>query len=145
MTTNSSTGKNSRLRLLGAILFFWCVAICARLVYLQVFHYGGFVKQAEHQQQREIPLSPKRGVIYDRSGKELAMSVLVDSAFAVPSEVKDLPTAISLITRITRDDRNVALADLRNHRPFCWVARKADDETIERLQSLRREGIYLRT
>jgi len=37
------------------------------------------------------------------------MSVLVDSAFAVPSEVKDLPTAVSLITRITGEDHNVVL------------------------------------
>src|ERR1700693_1252590 len=145
MASNSNLGKNSRLYLLGALLLFWCVAICGRLLYLQIFRYGGFVKQAEHQQQREIPLSAKRGVIYDRAGKELAMSVLVDSAFAVPSEVKDLPTAVSLITHITGDDRNVALADCRNHRTFCWVAGKSDDETIERLQSLRREGIYLRT
>src|ERR1700692_2118632 len=140
--SNSNLGKNSRLHLLGAILFFWCVAICARLIYWQVSHYGGFVKQAEHQQQREIPLSPKRGFIYEPAGKELAMSVLVDSAFAVPSEVKDLPTAVSLITRITGDDRNVVLADCRNHKTFCWVARKADDETIERIKSLNLQGIH---
>jgi cell division protein FtsI (penicillin-binding protein 3) len=142
MATNSNLGKNSRLYLLGAMLLFWCAAICGRLVYLQIYRYGSFVKQAEHQQQREIPLSAKRGVIYDRAGHELAMSVLVDSAFAVPSEVKDLPTAVSLITRITGDDRNVVLADCRNHKTFCWVARKADDETIERIKSLRLQGIH---
>src|SRR6202140_1339972 len=142
MTTNSILGKNSRLYLLGAMLLFWCLSICGRLVYLQVFHYGGFVKQAEHQQQREIPLSAKRGVIYDRAGKELAMSVLVDSAFAVPSEVRDLPTAISLITRITGDDHNVVLADCRNHKTFCWVARKASAETIQRINSLKLQGIH---
>jgi len=142
MPMNSHLGKNSRLYLLGAMLLFWCVAICGRLVYLQIFQYGGFVKQAEHQQQREIPLSAKRGVIYDRAGRELAMSVLVDSAFAVPTEVKDLPTAVSLITRITGEDRNVVLADCRNHKTFCWVARKADDETIERIRSLNLQGIH---
>lgn len=142
MAGSSHLGKNSRLYLLGAMLLLWCVAICGRLVYLQIFQYGGFVKQAEHQQQREIPLSPKRGVIFDRAGRELAMSVLVDSAFAVPTEVKDLPTAVSLITRITGDDRNVVLADCRSHKTFCWVARKADDETIERIRSLNLQGIH---
>jgi cell division protein FtsI (penicillin-binding protein 3) len=142
MAANSNVGKNSRLYLLGAMLLLWCVAICGRLVYLQIFRYGSFVKQAEHQQQREIPLSAKRGVIYDRSGHELAMSVLVDSAFAVPTEVKDLPTAVSLITRITGEDHNVVLADCRNHKTFCWVARKADDETIERIKSLNLQGIH---
>ena len=142
MASTSNLGKHSRLYLLGGLLLFWCLTICGRLVYLQIFCYGSFVKQAEHHQQREIPLSPKRGVIYDRAGHELAMSVLVDSAFAVPSEVKDLPTAVSLITRITGEDHNVVLADCRNHKTFCWVGRKADDETIERIKSLNLQGIH---
>jgi cell division protein FtsI (penicillin-binding protein 3) len=142
MSPNSNLEKLPRLRILGAILFLWFAAICGRLIYLQIFSYGRFVKQQEHQQQRAIPVSAKRGVIYDRAGRELAMSVLVDSAFAVPSEVKDLPTAISLITRITGEDHNVVLADCQNHKTFCWVARKADDETIERIQSLHLQGIH---
>src|SRR5947209_5912558 len=142
MASNSNLGKNSRLYLLGGMLLFWCLVICLRLVYLQIFCYGMFVKQAEHQQQRAIPLSPKRGVIYDRAGRELAMSVLVDSAFAVPSEVRDLPTAVSLVSRITGEDARVVLADCRAHKTFCWVARKADDETIERIKSLGLQGIH---
>jgi len=140
--SDSSAGKNSRLYLLGAVLLLWCFAICARLVYLQVFSYGKFVTQAAHQQQRAIPLTAKRGVIYDRAGRELAMSVLVDSAFAVPTEVRDLPTAVSLITRITGEDRNGVLADCQAHKTFCWIARKADDETIERIKSLNLQGIH---
>ncbi len=142
MASDSKLGKNSRLYLLGAMLLLWCFAICGRLVYLQIFRYGSFVKQAEHQQQRAIPLAAKRGVIYDRAGRELAMSVLVDSAFAVPSETKDLPTAVSLITRITGEDPRVVLADCRAHKSFCWLARKADDETIERIKSLNLQGIH---
>jgi cell division protein FtsI (penicillin-binding protein 3) len=142
MASDFKLGKNSRLYLLGAMLLLWCFAICGRLVYLQIFRYGSFVKQAEHQQQRAIPLAAKRGVIYDRAGRELAMSVLVDSAFAVPSETKDLPTAVSLITRITGEDARVVLADCRAHKSFCWLARKADDETIERIKSLNLQGIH---
>src|SRR5271155_4514887 len=142
MASNAKLGKNTRLYLLGGMLLLWCVAICGRLIYLQIFCYGSFARQAEHQQQREIPLSAKRGVIFDRAGHELSMSVLVDSAFAVPTEVKDLPAAVSLITRITGEDHNVVLADCRNHKTFCWVARKADDETIQRIKSLRLQGIH---
>jgi len=141
-TADSKLSKNPRLYFLGAILLFWCVAICGRLIYLQVFSYGKFVKQAGHQQQRAIPLAAKRGVIYDRAGRELAMSVMVDSAFAVPTEVKDLPTAVHLITRITGEDYNLVLADCRAHKTFCWVARKADDETIQRINSLKLQGVH---
>ena len=59
-----------------------------------------------------------------------------------PTEVKDLPTAVSLITRITGEDYNVVLADCRAHKTFCWVARKANDDTIERINSLKLQGIH---
>ncbi len=142
MATNSNLGKNSRLYLLGAMLLFWCLAICGRLVYLQIFRYGSFVKQAEHQQQRGFDVSANRGLIYDRAGRELAMSIQVDSAFAVPTEIPDLASTISLISRITKEDPRVVLSDCRNHRTFCWVARKADEETIDRIKSLNLRGIH---
>src|SRR6266699_402050 len=142
MTTNSNLGKNSRLYLLGAMLLFWCVAICGRLVYLQIFRYGSFVRQAEHQQQRGFDVSANRGVIYDRAGRELAMSIQVDSAFAVPTEIPDLPSTISLISRITKEDPRVVLSDCKASRTFCWVARKADAETAARIRSLNLRGIY---
>src|SRR4051812_48019920 len=83
------TDARQRLYILAGLLCFWILGVGVRLIYLQVFHYGDFAKQAQRQQQRSIDVSPSRGVIYDRNGKELAMSVAVDSIFAVPSEIPD--------------------------------------------------------
>ena len=120
----------------------WLVVICLRLVYLQIFCYGDFAHRAQHQQQRSFDLSPKRGVIFDRAGRELAMSIQVDSAFAVPTEIPDLANTISLIARITRDDPRVLLADCRARKTFCWVARKADAEVVERIRGMNLQGIH---
>jgi cell division protein FtsI (penicillin-binding protein 3) len=138
----SRNGATHRLYLLGGFLLFWCLVICLRLVYLQIFRYGDFQQRAEHQQQRSINVSAKRGIVYDRQGRELAMSILVDSAFAVPSEVPDLPNAVSLITRITGEDGRLVLADCRAHKTFCWIARKANAETIDRIRALNLQGIH---
>ena len=136
MATNTSTnGARPRLYFLAGIFCVWLLAICLRLVYLQIFCYGDFERRAQHQQQRSFDLSAKRGVIYDRAGRELAMSIQVDSAFVVPSEAPDLANTISLITRITKDDPRVVLADCSAHK-FCWVARRADAEAIERIREL---------
>ena len=75
-------------------------------------------------------------------GRELAMSIQVDSAFVVPTETPDLANTISLITRITKDDPRVVLADCQAHKTFCWVARKADAETVERIRALNLQGIH---
>ena len=135
-------GGRFRLYSLSGILCLWLLAICVRLVYLQIFCYGDFERRAQHQQQRSFDLSAKRGVIYDRAGRELAMSIQVDSAFVVPSEAPDLANTISLITRITKDDPRVVLADCRTHKTFCWVARKADAEVIDRIRALNLQGIH---
>jgi len=133
---------NRRLHLLGGILLLWFCCICLRLVYLQIFCYGKFEKQAEHQQQRSIEIAAPRGIIYDRAGRELAMSNMVDSAFAVPSEIPDLGGTISLVSRIAGQDARLVLADCVAHKTFCWVARKADDSTIQRLKQLNLKGIH---
>ena len=138
----SPTGARFRLYALSGWLCLWLLAICLRLVYLQIFCYGDFQHRAQHQQQRSFDLSPKRGIIYDRAGRELAMSIQVDSVFAVPTEIPDLPNTISLITRITKDDPRVVLADCRAHKTFCWVARKADAESVERMRALNLQGIH---
>jgi cell division protein FtsI (penicillin-binding protein 3) len=139
---SSRNGANHRVYLLGGFLLFWFCVICLRLVYLQIFRYGDFQQRAEKQQQRAVNVSAKRGVIYDRKGNELAMSILVDSAFAVPSEVPDLPNAIALITRISGGDPRMVLADCRAHKTFCWVARKANADVIDRIRALNLQGIH---
>ena len=140
----SSLRNHAQLRLyfLGALLLLWFCAICLRLVILQIVEYGEFEQRAQHQQQRTVEISAKRGIIYDRLGRELAMSINVDSGFAVPSEIPDLASTISLITRITREDPREILAKCKASRSFCWVARKADAETAERIKALNLKGIY---
>ncbi len=139
---SSQSIANRRLYILGAILGLWCVGICIRLTYLQVFRYGNFAERAQHQQQRTAELSPRRGIIYDRAGRELAMSISVDSVFAVPSEIPNLPGTVSLISHITKSDPRELLAKCRASKSFCWLARKADGDVADRIRSLNLRGIY---
>jgi len=143
MAANQPRNRTAlRLYILTAVLVLWCCAICLRLAYLQIFRYGTFEQKAVHQQLRTEEVSARRGIIYDRAGRELAMSVAVDSVFAVPADVPDLSGTISLISRITNSNPHEILARCKASRTFCWVARKADAETAERIRTLNLRGIY---
>jgi cell division protein FtsI (penicillin-binding protein 3) len=140
-----STARNStnlRLYLLAGVFVLWCCGICVRLVYLQVFRYGSFAQRAQHQQQRTEEVSPRRGVIYDRQGRELAMSINVDSVFAVPTEMPNAASTISLIARITKQDPRELLARCHAAKTFCWLARKPDPDISARIHSLNLRGVY---
>jgi cell division protein FtsI (penicillin-binding protein 3) len=141
-TTAPRNRGNKRLYLLAGILVLWAGGISLRLVYLQIFRYGDFEQRAQRQQQRTTEVAAKRGIIYDRAGRELAMSVSVDSVFAVPADIPDLAGTISLVSRITKADPRELLAKCEAARTFCWVARKADAETADRIRSLNLRGIY---
>ncbi|HEY4661378.1 MAG TPA: penicillin-binding protein, partial [Terriglobales bacterium] len=121
---------------------FWCATISVRLVYLQIFRYGNFEHRAQHQQQRTEEVSARRGIIYDRQGRELAMSINVDSVFAVPSEMPKPASTISLIARITKQDPHELLAKCEAAKSFCWLARKPDPEISARIRSLNLRGVY---
>src|ERR1041384_5368691 len=131
-----------RLWIFSGLLALWLLLICCRLVQLQIFEYGDYIKRAERQQQRSIEVAPQRGVIYDRNGQPLAMSVLVDSVFAVPSELPDPENAASLLGRILHQDSQEILARLSAARGFCWIARKLDPDTATRIRDLNLKGIY---
>ncbi|HEY4053309.1 MAG TPA: penicillin-binding protein, partial [Terriglobales bacterium] len=104
--------------------------------------YGTFQQRAQHQQQRTEEVSARRGIIYDRQGRELAMSINVDSVFAVPSEMPNAASTISLVARVTRQDPRELLAKCEASKTFCWVSRKPDPEVSERIRSLNLRGIY---
>src|SRR5947209_7737235 len=138
----SSNGDNTRLYYLAAFLGLWFLGICARLIFLQLIHYGDFTQRASRQQQRTIEVSPVRGNIYDRNGNELAMTVSVDSVFAVPSEVPDVHAAAQVLGRVLKADATEIESRLRGSRAFAWVARKIDNATSARVRALNLKGIY---
>jgi cell division protein FtsI (penicillin-binding protein 3) len=141
----ASTPRNStnfRLYLLTGFFVLWCCGICLRLIYLQVFRYGNFEQRAQHQQQRTEEVSPRRGIIYDRQGRELAMSINVDSVFAVPTEMPNPASTISLVARITKQEPRELLARCNASKTFCWLARKPEPEISARIRSLNLRGVY---
>ena len=142
MATNNPGSSSFRLYYLAAFLAFWFVVICFRLFWLQVVDYADYSQKAAKQQQRSIEVSPVRGNIYDRNGRELAMTVAVDSFFAVPSEVPDIHAAATILGRVLRSDASEIENRMKASHAFAWVARKLDPATAARIRSLNLKGIY---
>src|SRR6478752_3452108 len=138
----SSSQANTRLFMIAGFLAFWFLAICVRLVWLQVIDYGDYTQRAARQQQRSIDVSPVRGNIYDRRGNELAMTVSMDSVFAVPSEVPDVHSTAQILGRVLKADPMEIENRLRGSRAFAWVARKVDNAASARVRALNLKGIY---
>ena len=139
--TDRSRAMNRGL-LLGGILLLWMVGLVGQLYYLQIIDYGDLLARAQRQQQHVIEVAPKRGEILDRQMNPLAMSLAVDSVFAVPSEIPDPKMVADLLAPVLGLDANDLLGRFTNSHSFCWVKRKVTPQEANRIRDFNLKGIY---
>jgi cell division protein FtsI (penicillin-binding protein 3) len=108
-----------------------------------LIRHSEYMARALRQQQRTIEISPKRGEIYDRNMHPLAMSIQVDSAFAVPSEISDVNLAARLLSGVLGVQQDVLEQRLGSSNSFVWVQRKLPQEQAEGIRALNLKGLYL--
>ncbi|MHB8500210.1 MAG: penicillin-binding protein [Candidatus Acidiferrales bacterium] len=132
-----------RLLIIAGVAFLWMGAVFGRLTYLQLFLHGDYLARALRQQQRTIEITPERGAIYDRNKRPLAMSIPVDSAFGVPSEIADEHLAARLLSGVVDVPQDVLEARFESSRSFVWISRKLPPEKAEAITALNLKGIYL--
>jgi cell division protein FtsI (penicillin-binding protein 3) len=141
-----------RVRILTMLGMFlgWAVLITGRLVWLQTIQHAEWAERAARQQERTFNVAPRRGVLYDRNLHELAMTVVADSVYAVPSEMgADKERTAAILAKIVHTDpedrftsQKQIVARLIDSRNFAWVARKQTPAIIERVQALNLKGVY---
>ncbi|HYL63743.1 MAG TPA: penicillin-binding protein [Candidatus Methylomirabilis sp.] len=132
-----------RLLIVAGVAALWMAAVFGRLTYLQLFCHSEYLARAQRQQQRIIEITPQRGSIYDRNKRPLAMSIPVDSAFAVPSEIVDEHLAARLLSDVVNIPQEVLEARFESSRSFVWISRKLPPEKAEAVTALNLKGVYL--
>jgi cell division protein FtsI (penicillin-binding protein 3) len=136
--------RSPRLRWLvvWVLAVVWMAAVLGRLTYLQLFCYSEYFAKAQRQQQRTFEISPRRGPIYDRKGRELAVSIPMDSCFGDPGEIKDA----AMVARLLGPILNVPAGDLetkiRDAKTPVRLARKVPPEAVQRVQDMNLRGVF---
>ena len=141
--------KRARFLVICGFFLVWFVAISGRLFWIQIVRHNDFVQRAEKQQQRTFDVAPRRGVLYDRNMRELAMTVLVDSIYADPSQIDDKQAAARALTPLVHIDQEDKLttqseiaARLNAGRNFAWIARRVSPQVAAAVKALNMKGVY---
>jgi cell division protein FtsI (penicillin-binding protein 3) len=132
-----------RLLLFAVLVVAWSGGIGARLWDLQVRRHPEFARKAASQQQRVVEIAAPRGAIYDARGRELAVSVEVESVYASPGAVAiDVKRTAAALAPVLHQSPASLEKRLDSDREFVWVARKLDPETSRRVRDLELPGIF---
>ncbi|MBI5026922.1 MAG: penicillin-binding protein 2 [Nitrospirae bacterium] len=139
---NDRPGRtDKRATILVTIIIFGFSIIFFRLMALMIFEHKTLAQKARMQYLRVEALKPKRGAIYDRKMREMAVNIDTNSLYGVPSQVvntKNLSKSLSPIINVGSRQIETKLSSDKN---FVWLARKLDDKTAARIRVLKLEGV----
>jgi len=132
-----------RISLIGWAFALFYLIIAGRAVYLQVHCSNELSKKAADQYEKTLTIQGKRGVIYDRNRREMAVSIDVVSSAAYPGRMQNTDTAATseALAKVLNINSRQLRLKLISKRSFIWLKRQVTPDEEKSLRSLGIEGI----
>lgn len=143
----NSKSRNIRLSKFLIISFSFFILLIIRLAWIQFVQGNSLKEQAYKQQTSNTIISPKRGTIYDSTGKALAISAQVDTVSINPQKIKYLdkttvePEKLATIfSTIFELDYETVLEKVNSTASVVTIAEKVEKDKIDLLKSALEEN-----
>ncbi len=120
------------------LLFF---GVVCRLYFIQVLQYRKFAGLKEKQYIQTVEIKPKRGTIFDCQGRELALSVDVDSVCAFPRQIENVYETAVKLAKVLNLNQEMIKEKLKSDKYFVWIARKIETEQAREIKSYKLKGV----
>lgn len=133
--------NKKRAFILSAFIFFGFSLVILRLVDIMLINHEWYKQKAEIQQIKREPIPVKRGIIYDRKGRELAVNIDTESIFVNPSEIGSTEKFFSALSGLTEYKKSDLLKKISANKRFFWIQRHSDLESAKRIKELGISGI----
>jgi len=149
------TRTKKRLIVAFVLICLLCSGMTFRVGWVQIVNGEELSKIAADQQTRDVPIAAKRGAIYDRNGKVLAMSAATFSVWARPAQVRStknndealsavqVNNAATEIALITGMEQEKVKELLTQEKALIKVAKHVDKEAADRIREKRLRGIEI--
>ena len=125
------------------LLLFSLGGVAGKLFFLQIQQRDRLSERATKQYERRLPIVSRRGTIYDRSGRELAVSLKVASVFAQPAAIENPEGTAKALAPILGQPATHLLSLLTSDKLFVWLERQVEPAQSEAINDLNLKGIGL--
>ncbi len=142
----SSAEKYVRFRttLIGLVFTAFFAVIAAKAAYLQIFRGTWLSEKAANQYEKSFMTYGKRGSIFDRQHRAMAVSNDVVSIAAHPSQVENINSVSTQLARKLRLSRRSVRQKLNSSQPFVWLKRHVTPSETKAVRDLGLKGIVFK-
>ncbi|MGH7397634.1 MAG: peptidoglycan D,D-transpeptidase FtsI family protein, partial [Candidatus Rokuibacteriota bacterium] len=143
MTEIRSEGLRTRTLIFAACLACAFLGLLGRLGYLQVWKHEEYARLADNQHAKTVPLTPKRGPIFDRNGQVLAVSSRVDTLYVTPVKVEDAARLAGRLAPILGEPSRAIARKLTVSKKFAPVRRRLTPDMARAVRELKDPSLTL--
>ncbi|MDQ1395849.1 MAG: hypothetical protein QOG64_1108, partial [Acidimicrobiaceae bacterium] len=118
-------------------------AVAVRLVQVQGTTAQRFVALGEEQLVHDIALPADRGTLFDRNGKDLALTISVSTVWADPHQVTDPRAEAETLAPVLGMDVPTLQDRLSKSAGFVYLARKVTDDVAAKVKEMNLPGVQL--
>lgn len=130
-----------RVVIIATLIIGLFAMVSLKALELQVLDRERAFKIARQQHHGTSTLLPRRGKIFDRNGKELAVNVDVKSVYANPREVNDPQTTAKILSEKLDLPEDKIQQRVVSNKSFVWIKRLADSKPVDELQQAKISGL----
>lgn len=149
-----ATNRNKRRLIIAfGIIGLLCIALAFRIGWIQIIKGEHYSRMAVERQTQDTPIAAARGIIYDRNGKELAISATSHTVWAWPKNVISAKTkaegeakldkAVKALAEILEMDEEEVKDLLTQQKSLVKVAKYVDKEKADLIRAERLSGISI--
>lgn len=130
-----------RAIILSTVIIFGFVAVFFRLIDLMVFDHERLLQRAKTQQLKKEDIQVRRGLIFDRKGRELGVNLEVESLYCDPEMMEAPKTSANKLAKIVGKNPDIILSKFSSEGRFVWVERKLEPEQARKIKDMKIKGL----
>lgn len=134
-----------RLLILTLVLLIVVLGLVSRIIYLGIIKHDFLLDQSNIRSIREITVPAHRGIITDRNGKMLAISIPVASIWVNPKLFKVVASQLNVLSKflgLSGGAISKKIAEQKN-REFVYLKRAIPLEKASQILALKLPGVFL--
>lgn len=126
---------------MNTIIIFSFFALFLRLTDLMILNHKLLSEKAKQQHIKVEDIQVRRGIIFDREGRQLALNLELESLYCEPENFHLDNENIRKLSFALSKEPEVILTKIPEEGKFVWIERKLEPDIAERIKDLNIKGL----
>lgn len=130
-----------RAIVLNTVICFGFFIVALRLADIMILDHNRLNARARMQQLKGEEIRVRRGMIFDRNGRDMALNLELESLYCDPADVSFPKESAGTLSAITGKPYKAMLIKMSSEGRFVWIQRKLSPDIAKKVKDMNLKGV----